>query len=159
MRKWIDRHLVALILVACSKGEEPPPITNTRPNMDRESGPSWGAVAGADDPHASGGPTMGTPPKVDPQKRATAMYAMVCQMCHGPEGRGDGANAKNLATKPRDYTDAAWQASVTDADLKAIILKGGAGVGKSAEMPAQPQLEQQPEVLDAMVALIRGFKR
>jgi len=150
--------VVALILVACSRGEEPPPITNTHPGMERESGPSWGAVAGSAETKADP-PTMGMPPKVDPTKRAAAMYAMVCQMCHGEAGRGDGGNAKNLATKPRDYTDAAWQASVTDADLAAIIVKGGAGVGKSAEMPAQPQLAQQPEVLNAMVALIRSFKK
>jgi len=148
--------VVGLILVACSKGEEPPPITNTRPGQERESGPSWGAVAGSDETKP---PQMGMPPKVDPAKRAASMYAMVCQMCHGEAGRGDGGNAKNLATKPRDYTDPTWQASVTDADLKAAIIKGGAGVGKSAEMPAQPQLEQQPEVLDAMVALIRSFKK
>jgi hypothetical protein len=64
-----------------------------------------------------------------------------------------------LQTKPRDYTDAAWQASVTDADLEKTILLGGAGVGKSPQMPAQPQLEKQPEVLHALVAIVRGFKK
>ena len=62
-----------------------------------------------------------------------------------------------LNPKPRNYTDAAWQASVTDAQLKETILKGGQGVGKSPAMPGQPQLQEHPEVLDGLVQIIRKF--
>ena len=67
--------------------------------------------------------------------------------------------AETLKPKPRNYTDAAWQASVTDEDLKMTILKGGMATGKSPSMPGNPQLEGQPEVLDGLVKIIRGFKQ
>ncbi|TMQ02287.1 MAG: cytochrome c [Deltaproteobacteria bacterium] len=85
------------------------------------------------------------------------MFNTVCVMCHGPEGTGNGPAAATLNPKPRNYTDAAWQASVTDEQLKETILKGGAGVGKSPVMPGQPQLADHPEVLDELVQIIRRF--
>jgi cytochrome c553 len=140
--------LSCLILVACGKGEEPPPASWGRPNMEKESGPGadWGEVAKS-------------PAKRDPKERAQAMFNTVCTMCHGADGRGNGGGAANLKVKPRDYTDAAWQASVTDAQIKEIIVKGGAGVGKNEGMPPQPQLANDPELLDALVGVIRGFKK
>ena len=36
---------------------------------------------------------------------------------------------------------------------------GGAAVGKSPAMPAQPQLKEKPEVVAEMVKLIRTFGR
>ena len=79
-----------------------------------------------------------------------------CALCHGALGKGDGVNAQGFPTKPRNYTDAKWQASVTDDDIKKIIVKGGKAVGKSDTMPGQPQLEGDPE-LDSLVKIIRGF--
>lgn len=64
--------------------------------------------------------------------------------------------AASLDPKPRNYADPAWQASVSDDDIKAIIVKGGAGVGKSKWMPGQPQLAGDPQ-LDMLVQIIRGF--
>jgi hypothetical protein len=72
-----------------------------------------------------------------------------------PSGRRPAVAGLN--PKPRNYTDPAWQASVTDDQIKEIILKGGAGMGKSPLMPAQPQLGDKPEVLDGLVKIIRGF--
>ena len=87
------------------------------------------------------------------------MFATVCATCHGSDGTGNGPAAETLKPKPRNYTDAAWQASVTDDDLRKTILKGGQGVGKSPMMPGNPQLESQPEVLDGLVKIIRNFKK
>ena len=87
---------------------------------------------------------------------AQALYATLCVSCHGPEGRGDGPMAANLDPKPRNYADPEWQAGIRDEDIKAIIVKGGAGVGKSKWMPGQPQLEGDPK-LDMLVQIIRGF--
>ncbi|MCX5745916.1 MAG: cytochrome c [Proteobacteria bacterium] len=144
---------VVTLAFACNKGQEPPAPTSGRPNAERESGPgNWAPVAG-------GSAVPATPPAADPAKKAQSMYAMVCQMCHGETGRGDGTMAKNLPVKPRDYADAAWQASVTDDDLRKAILLGGAGIGKSPLMPGQPQLKDQPDVLNGLVAIIRGFKQ
>ncbi len=85
------------------------------------------------------------------------MFQNVCSQCHGLGGLGDGPAAASLNPKPRNYTDAAWQASVKDEDIKKIILEGGQAVGKSGMMPAQVQLKSKPEVVDALVKIIRGF--
>ena len=74
-----------------------------------------------------------------PQAQARKTFRTVCASCHGNSGKGDGPGAAALNPKPRDYTNSEWQASVTDDQLKQIILQGGAAVGKSASMPAQPQ--------------------
>jgi len=52
-----------------------------------------------------------------------------------------------------------WQTSVTDSDIKTVILRGGAAVGKSPSMPAQPQLKSKPKVLKALVSHIREFAK
>jgi hypothetical protein len=38
-----------------------------------------------------------------------------------------------------------------------VILYGGAAVGKSAAMPANPDLQSQPFVVKALVEKIRNF--
>ena len=88
---------------------------------------------------------------------ARDLFDRQCSTCHGDSGRGDGPAARALNVKPRNYTDAAWQKSVTDAQIRAVIVGGGSSVGKSASMPANPQLEGQPAVLDALVAIVRAF--
>jgi cytochrome c553 len=140
MRTVLFALVYLAALPACEKNNEPPPPSSGSPNAKPESGPSHRPATA-----------------MTPDDQARKMFMTVCVTCHGESGRGDGPAAKALDPKPRNYTDAAWQASVTDDQLKAIILKGGAGVGKSAMMPAQPQLDSQPEVLDAIVKIIRGF--
>jgi cytochrome c553 len=136
--------LILVVLVsACGKNSEPPPPSSGSPNAQPESGPSGS--------HRSTGATAPNP------SQAEQMFATVCVTCHGMDGRGHGPAAEALNPKPRDYTDAAWQASTTDDQLKETILKGGQGVGKSPMMPGQPQLKDQPEVLDGLVKIIRGF--
>lgn len=135
------RMLIALVFVvaACGKNTEPPPPSSGVPGAPTESGP------GAKQP---------APGAAD---QAQKMFVTVCAMCHGADGTGNGPAAEALNPKPRNYTDPAWQASVTDDEIKKTILLGGQGVGKSASMPGQPQLKDQPEVLDGLVKIIRGF--
>ncbi len=85
------------------------------------------------------------------------MFKTTCAPCHGETGKGDGPAAASLTPKPRDYTNKEWQASVTDDQIKQTILMGGAAVGKSPMMPAQPQLRDKPEVVAELVRIIRGF--
>ncbi len=80
-----------------------------------------------------------------------------CVPCHGTGGKGDGPGAAALNPKPRNYTDPKWQESVTDEQIKKTILYGGAAVGKSPNMPANPDLEGKPE-LDGLVQVVREFK-
>ena len=56
-----------------------------------------------------------------------------CSTCHGMDGKGNGPAAITLNPKPRNYTDVAWQKSVTDDHIREIIVKGGAALGKSPQ--------------------------
>ena len=89
--------------------------------------------------------------------KAQAIYQERCSLCHGANGRGDGPGAAALNPKPRNYTDKNWQAAVTDDQIKKTITYGGAAVGKSPIMPASPDLEQKPEVVDGLVKIVRKF--
>ena len=146
--------VVLLAFAACGKNNEPPPPSSGSPNAQPESGPSkprtGGAATATETPSAS---ADGIPAE------AKSIYASKCAMCHGADGTGNGQAAAMLDPKPRNYTDAAWQASVTDDELKKTILKGGQAVGKSASMPGNPDLEGKPEIVDGLVKIIRGFKK
>lgn len=87
------------------------------------------------------------------------IFTQRCATCHGADGTGSGPVAANLNPKPRNYTDAQWQGSVTDDDLRKVIVKGGAAVGKSPLMPPNPDLDAKPAVVDGLVAKIRSFKK
>lgn len=93
----------------------------------------------------------------DPKAEADTIFVQRCVMCHGAKGMGDGPAAAGLNPKPRAYSDAAWQASVTDDYLARVIVGGGAAVGKSAAMPGQADLKDKPEVVKALVAKIRSY--
>ena len=139
------RMLIALLVcAACSKNSEPPPPSTGSPNAPTESGPTNKKAA-------AGGDAI--------PEQAQQMFATMCATCHGADGSGNGPAAEALTVKPRNYTDAAWQASVTDDELRKTILLGGQGVGKSPLMPGNPQLKDQPEVLDGLVRIVRGFAK
>jgi mono/diheme cytochrome c family protein len=88
---------------------------------------------------------------------AQAFYTKRCVECHGATGGGDGRSADSFTPKLANYNDPAWQASITDDQIKQIILKGGVRLGKSPAMPSNPRLKERPEVLDGLVKIIRGF--
>ena len=88
---------------------------------------------------------------------AREVFTSRCAACHGAEGKGNGPGAVALNPKPRNYHDRDWQSRVTDDDIKKTITFGGAAVGKSPMMPASPDLEQKPEVVDGLVRLVRDF--
>lgn len=89
--------------------------------------------------------------------RAQAIFNERCAACHGTEGKGNGPASGALNPKPRNYTDPAWQASVTDAQLRKTIMLGGAAVGKSPIMPANPDLDEKPDVVEGLVKIVRRF--
>jgi len=85
-------------------------------------------------------------------------YAQTCIPCHGEGGKGDGAASAALTPKPRDLTGKEWQDSIDDEYLRKIIQYGGAAVGKSPTMPANPVLGSQKEVLNGLVEHIRTLE-
>jgi len=82
-----------------------------------------------------------------------AEYQSKCALCHGKAGAGDGAMAGALAVKPRNLADPMWQASITDAALDEVMLKGGKAVGKSELMPGNFERDRQS------LADVRAFLR
>jgi mono/diheme cytochrome c family protein len=137
--------VLASTLGACGKNSEPPPPSSGTFGAKPESGPRNTA------PTATGD----LPPGVE----ARETFTQVCSQCHGLDGTGTGPASEMLDPKPRNYTDPKWQASVSDDDIEKIILLGGQAVGKSASMPAQPQLKTRPEVVHDLVKIIRGFAK
>lgn len=95
----------------------------------------------------------GTTP--ESRKRAREIWNERCTNCHGPTGMGDGPNAKNLAVQPRRLNDPIWQQSVTDEHLATVIVRGGEAVGKSTLMAPNHDLNDEPEVVHALVRLVR----
>lgn len=94
----------------------------------------------------------------DPAADARQLFRTRCTACHGDVGRGDGPGAAALTPKPRAFADAAWQSSVKDEELREAIVKGGAAIGKSPGMPANPDLAAKPDVVRELIAIVRAFK-
>jgi mono/diheme cytochrome c family protein len=120
------------------------------------------AIAGCNKSEASTNGTSTTTTTSTQTAHATAaptedLFKTRCAPCHGESGHGDGPGAAALNPKPRNYTDVAWQTKVSDEDIKKTILYGGAAVGKSPQMPANPDLDGKPE-LDELVKTVRAFK-
>ncbi|MEO8703266.1 MAG: c-type cytochrome [Kofleriaceae bacterium] len=135
------------LLAACGKGDTPPPPTVSS-GIAQESGPNRGAS------HTSGGRGA-----VNPQTEGGKLFLELCARCHGEDGTGRTEIANVLAVKPRNYTDPAWQATVSDDDLRRIIVLGGAKVGKSNLMPDNPKLKDRPDVVNELVGIIRSFAK
>lgn len=93
----------------------------------------------------------------DAKQQAQEIFAGRCTPCHGAQGKGDGAASKGLTPPPRNFSDPAWQKSVTDDHIEKIIKYGGAAVGKSPAMPANPDLNAKPQVVTELREIVRGF--
>lgn len=93
----------------------------------------------------------------DPKAEAVEIYENRCTVCHGKLGKGDGEGSAALDPKPRDFTLTEWQESVTDEHIQKIVVYGGAGVGKSPTMPANPDLDAKPEVVKEIVVYVRNL--
>ena len=92
-------------------------------------------------------------------EEAQKIFKTKCIVCHGEKGEGNGTGAAALTVKPRNYTDARWQKSVTDEQIESIILKGGGAVGKDPGMPANPDLKNKPEVIQDLRKIVRSFAK
>jgi len=89
-------------------------------------------------PNAFGG-------KIDYKK----IFKNECQKCHERDGKGT-KRGKKLGVP--DFTDAKWQASVTDEQLIKIITNG------KKKMPAQKN-NLSPEEIKEMVRYVRMFDK
>lgn len=103
--------------------------------------------------------SSGSLPPGEARSKAQTLWETRCRNCHGAAGDGDGPGAQILEVKPRALSDPSWQASVTDEHIAKIIVDGGKAVGLSVRMPANPDLEDQPEVVSALVRIVRELRR
>ena len=102
-------------------------------------------------------PPQPAPISAESMTLAQAKWDTLCSTCHGRTGRGDGVAAAMLNPAPRDYSDRAWQKSVTDESLAVVIVRGGAGVGQSVMMPPSPDLTEREEVVRALVQIVPQY--
>ena len=103
-----------------------------------------------------GGTTESTTPAAPAAMDGATVFKTRCAICHGPDGHGDGPSSKALNPKPRNFHDMEWQKSVKDDHLMKIIKLGGEAVGKSKEMPANPDITSS-QVITALKNKVRGF--
>jgi mono/diheme cytochrome c family protein len=117
-------------------------------------------VAGCGRPsRGSGGAAGDAGTSAEALAEARLLVADRCVLCHGPSGRGDGPRAPLLSPPPRDLGDPAWQRSVTDEQIRRIVVGGGREVGKSEAMPGYPDLVARPELSGGLVSVVRGLER
>lgn len=93
------------------------------------------------------------------RKEAGDIFKDRCVTCHGDQGRGDGPGASNLMPKPMDFHNSNWQVSVSDADIAKAIIHGGSAVGLSSQMQPNPDLEDKPGVVAALVERVRKLAK
>ena len=79
---------------------------------------------------------------------AEATYKAKCQMCHGPDGKGETPTGK--AMKAKDFASEDVQ-KMSDADLSAAISTG------KGKMP--PFKTLTPEQVKDLVAYVRAFAK
>jgi cytochrome c553 len=85
---------------------------------------------------------------------ASENWENLCQKCHGADGKGETKIGKKLQLK--DYTDAAVQAKMTDADIVKTISEGVTDNGKEKMKSFKDALTKE-EITD-LVSYVRKFK-
>lgn len=106
-------------------------------------------------PPAPKAPAAPDPAAVAAKAQAKEIFASTCSPCHGVNGAANGPKSDGLVPLPRNFQDPAWQDSVNDAYIEKIIVLGGEAVGKSAAMPANPELADKPVVVQALRQYVR----
>ncbi|MFZ0451633.1 MAG: cytochrome c [Desulfatiglandaceae bacterium] len=70
------------------------------------------------------------------EQKGRALYEYYCTLCHGKTGKGDGINSYNLSKPPRNFTDRARMAAISDSQIQKVIKEGGTVMSLSPLMPA-----------------------
>ena len=86
----------------------------------------------------------------DTEKHPSELFLKNCAKCHGDNGKADTMRGKQL--RARNFTDAEWQADVTNAQLIKSVTEG-----KGDDMPPWGK-KLTPEQIESLVKNdVRGF--
>lgn len=94
---------------------------------------------------------------------AEKLYQARCAHCHGRLADGTGVLRKNMRPRPRNLRVRGWFERVEYAKrtelLKQVIVGGGPALGLSPLMPPQPDLEERPELLYALIYHLAAYHK
>lgn len=156
MTRYGPLALAAVVAVGC---EGLLPWGEPEPEVEPPAAP--GAEVAAVEPQAGEPEYLDDPAELadDPAvaARAKVIWDTRCARCHGREGHGAGKAGKGLATKPRDFHDAKWQADTPDEHIRRVIIEGGAAAGLDPAMANNEDLRGQPKLVDELVEVLRGL--
>ena len=95
--------------------------------------------------------------RADADKKTQRTWKAKCASCHGADGKGHTDQGEKMAIA--DYTDATWQKSKTDSDIKKAIIDGvhREKAGKKQEMDGYKGKLSEEEI-DKLVAYVRSLK-
>jgi mono/diheme cytochrome c family protein len=71
-------------------------------------------------------------PTAESVAAGAAVFGKQCASCHGTGGKGDGAMAPKLKSKPADLTDAEWKHGPSDGEIFTLIRDGAKNAGMKA---------------------------
>ena len=108
-----------------------------------------------DAPAGTGGTTAsaGTPGEVS-LAVGDAVFNQRCELCHGPNGMGDGPGGAALNPKPRNFHDKAVMDTLSDAWIEHTIMNGKTGTS----MPPWKGIVSESEA-KSLILKIRSFSK
>ena len=150
--------LVTLGLTVASCQRSPTPTESDEAKKPAISEPAKDSGDDKAKTPASSTPVADKKTLFTPAERKTARINwVVCATCHGQTGQGDGLVGMALNPRPRDFTDAKWQAEVTDERLFKVIKGGGTAVGLSPLMVGYPHLSDG--TIHALIHTVRSLAK
>lgn len=85
-------------------------------------------------------------------KRGKLVYQVHCVRCHGPQGHGDGGDARSLRPPPRDFAVAHWRFGSSPEAIRRSTVQGIPGTAMFAWGGSLSAAE-----LDAVVAYVQSL--
>jgi mono/diheme cytochrome c family protein len=92
------------------------------------------------------------------EKKGRALFDYYCVLCHGAGGNGDGFNSYTLTTPPAKLADPNLMGKLTDAQIMAVVKKGGAALGLSNQMPSWGGLFKDQDIT-SLIAYVRTLSK
>jgi mono/diheme cytochrome c family protein len=77
--------------------------------------------------------------------------------CHGEKGDGNGVLGKTMTPPPANYQNCDVLGALSDQDIRTVILKGSAAVGRSNAMQGFDKKIKDPALIDQLITVVRSF--